>query len=206
PNFVVTLPKIMAPGQVAAAADVCALLERRLKLKPGVLRLELMIETPQSILSADGTSALRALVAAGRGRVRGAHFGTYDYTALCSITASWQHMRHQACDFARHMMQVALAPSPIHLSDSATNTLPIPLHRAAADRRLTEAEESENRAVVHRAWKLHFDDVSHSLVGGFYQGWDVHPAQLPPRYAALYAFFLSARPAATARLRNFVEK
>ena len=43
-------------------------------------------------------------------------------------------------------------------------------------------------------------------MGGFYQGWDLHPAQLPTRYAALYAFFLSARSAATARLRNFVEK
>jgi uncharacterized protein DUF6986 len=43
-------------------------------------------------------------------------------------------------------------------------------------------------------------------VNGFYQGWDLHPAQLPTRYAALYAFFLSARPAATACLRNFVEK
>ena len=206
PNFVVTVPKLLGPHHVAAVARSCKALERRLKLESGWIRLELMIETPQSILAADGTSALRALVAAGRGRVTGAHFGAYDYTALCGITASWQHMRHQACDFAKHMMQVALAQSRIHLSDSATNTLPIPLHRAAADRRLTETEERENRAVVHRAWKLHFDDVSHSLVGGFYQGWDVHPAQLPTRYAALYAFFLSARSAATARLRNFVEK
>ena len=43
-------------------------------------------------------------------------------------------------------------------------------------------------------------------MNGFYQGWDLHPAQLPTRYAAVYAFFLSARPAATARLRNFVDK
>ncbi len=60
-----------------------------------------MIETPQSILAPDGSVALRALVAAGGGRVRGAHFGIYDYTALCGITASWQHLRHLACDFAR---------------------------------------------------------------------------------------------------------
>ena len=145
-----------------------------------------MIETPQSILAADGTSALRALVAAGGGRVRGAHFGTYDYTALCGITASWQHMRHQACDFARHMMQVALAQSGVWLSDGATNVLPIPPD-------------------VHRAWKLHFDDIRHSLCNGFYQGWDLHPAQLPTRYAAVYAFFLSARPGghcAPAQLRR----
>jgi citrate lyase beta subunit len=187
PNFAVTVPKLMTPAHVSAVASACRVLERRLRLEKGSLRLELMIETPQSILAPDGTSALRALVAAGGGRVRGAHFGTYDYTALCGITASWQHMRHQACDFARHMMQIALAQSGLWLSDGATNVLPVPPD-------------------VHRAWKTHFDDVQHSLVNGYYQGWDLHPAQLPSRYAAVYAFFLSALPAATTRLRNFVEK
>jgi uncharacterized protein DUF6986 len=202
PNFVITIPKVMAPGQVAAVARAGTLLEQRLKLKSGALKLELMIETPQSILAPDGSSALRALVDAGRGRVSGAHFGTYDYTALCGITASWQHMRHEACDFAKHMMQVALAQTGVHLSDGATNIMPVPPHRPAA----TDAQRRENRELVHHAWKVHFDDVTHSLVNAFYQGWDLHPAQLPTRYAALYAFFLSARPAATARLRNFVEK
>jgi hypothetical protein len=205
PNFVVTVPKIMLAGQVTAVARACSALERRLRLKRGVIRLELMIETPQSILAPDGASALRGLVAAGEGRVAGAHFGTYDYTALCGITAAWQHMRHDACDFAKHMMQVALAQSGVKLSDGATNILPVAPHRAAAGSVLTEAEKRENREAVHRAWKVHFDDASHSLVNGFYQGWDLHPAQLPTRYAAVYAFFLSARPAATARLRNFVE-
>jgi len=206
PRFVVTVPKIMAPGHVAAAGRACAALERRLRLRTGSLELELMIETPQSILAPDGSSALRALVAAGHGRVSGAHFGTYDYTALCGITASWQHMQHAACDFAKHMMQVALAQSGVQLSDGATNIMPVAPHRATSGKPLTETQRRENRAAVHRAWKVHFDDVRHSLVNGFYQGWDLHPAQLPTRYAAVYAFFQSARPAATARLRNFVEK
>jgi citrate lyase beta subunit len=187
PHFVVTVPKLMSPAHVTAVAAACDALERRLRLPRAAIKLELMIETPQSIVAADGTSALRPLVAAGQGRVRGAHFGTYDYTALCGISAAWQHMRHQACDFAKHMMQVSLAQSGVWLSDGATNLLPIPPD-------------------VTRAWRVHFDDVQHSLVNGFYQGWDLHPAQLPTRYAALYAFFLSALPAATARLRNFVDK
>jgi hypothetical protein len=206
PNFVITIPKLMAPGQVAAVASACAVLERRLRLKKGELKLELMIETPQSILAADGTSALRALVAAGVGRVMSAHFGTYDYTALCGITASWQHMRHSACDFAKHMMQVALAQSGIRLSDGATNIMPVAPHRAAAGRALTDQQRRANVEAVHRAWKTHFDDVRHSLVNGYYQGWDLHPAQLPIRYAAVYSFFLAALPAATTRLRNFVDK
>jgi hypothetical protein len=206
PNFIVTLPKIMLAGQVTAVARTCTALEKRIGLRPGAIRLELMIETPQSILAPDGTSALRGLVAAGHGRVSGAHFGTYDYTALCGITAAWQHMRHDACDFAKHMMQVALAQSGVKLSDGATNIMPVAPHRAAAGHPLTGRQKTENIAAVHRAWKIHFDDARHSLVNGFYQGWDLHPAQLPTRYAAVYTFFLSARPAASARLRNFVEK
>jgi citrate lyase beta subunit len=205
PNFVVTVPKLMAPGQLAAVAEACAVLEKRLKLKRGSVKLELMIETPQSILAPDGTSALRALVAAGAGRVTGAHFGTYDYTALCGITAAWQHMRHQACDFAKHMMQVALAQSGVRLSDGATTIMPVPVHRGASGA-LTDAQRRENVDAIHRAWKLHYDDVQHSLVNGYYQGWDLHPAQLPSRYVAVYSFFLAALPAATARLRNFVDK
>jgi citrate lyase beta subunit len=187
PNFVVTVPKLMSPDHVAAVAAACDRLEQRFRLRRGAIKLELMIETPQSILTPEGRSALPALVRAGKGRVRGAHFGTYDYTALCGITASWQHMRHQVCDFAKHMMQVSLAQSGVWLSDGATNVLPIPPDVVAA-------------------WKMHFEDVQHSLINGFYQGWDLHPAQLPTRYAAVYAFFLSALPAATVRLRQFVDK
>jgi len=206
PTFVITVPKVMAPGHVAAVATACRRLESRLKLTSGTLRLELMIETPQSILAPDGTSALRSLVAAGGGRVVGAHFGTYDYTALCGITASWQHMRHPVCDFAKHMMQVALAQSGVRLSDGATNVMPVAPHRAAGAGALSREQKRENAESVHRAWKLHFDDAMHSLVNGYYQGWDLHPAQLPTRYAAVYAFFLSSLPAATARLRNFIDK
>ena len=206
PHFCITIPKVMTPVQVQTVARVCAVLERRHGIAAGTIKLEVMIETPQSILSDDGTSILRALVAAGGGRVRGAHFGTYDYTALLGITASSQHMRHPACDFARHMMQVSLAQSGVQLSDGGTNLMPVPVHRAAEGDVLTADQQRENDAAVHRAWKVHFDDVRHSLMNGYYQGWDLHPGQLPTRYAAVFSFFLSARPAATARLRAFVEK
>jgi citrate lyase beta subunit len=205
-SFVITIPKLLDPGQVRAVAAACTVLERRLKLARRTLKLELMIETPQSIIAADGASALRPLIAAGDGRITGAHFGTYDYTALCGITASWQHMRHRVCDFAKHMMQVALAQSGVQLSDGATNIMPVAPNRPGPGVTLTAAQRHENREAVHRAWKTHFDDVRHSLVSGYYQGWDLHPAQLPTRYAALYSFFLASLPAATARLRNFVEK
>jgi citrate lyase beta subunit len=206
-NFVVTLPKVTMPEQVAALVDVLAQLERALRLARGTLRMELMIETPQSILNDRGESNLPLLAAAGRGRVVAAHFGTYDYTASCNITAAYQHMMHPACDFAKHMMQVALAGTGLWLSDGATNIMPVPVHRAAKDGpRLTPAQREENRAAVHHAWKLHYDHVRHSLETAYYQGWDLHPAQLPTRYAAVFAFFLESLDAASARLKNFVEK
>jgi hypothetical protein len=94
----------------------------------------------------------------------------------------------------------------VWLSDGSTAVLPVPVHRAAAGATLSEAQRAANRAAVHDAWRLHFDDVRHSLAGGFYQGWDLHPAQLVTRYAALYAFFLEGIEAAGARLRNFVDR
>ena len=189
PNFVVTLPKIMAPEQVTALASACDAFEYWRGLPAGTLKFELMIETTQSVFAADGSVALPRLVGEGGGRIVAAHFGTYDYTAACSITAAHQHMGHPVCDFAKHVMQVALAGTGIWLSDGATNVMPI-----------------GSRDVVHRAWRLHAQHVRHSLVTGFYQGWDLHPAQLPSRYAAVYAFFLEGLDAASERLKNFVQK
>src|SRR5256885_576531 len=205
-NFVVTLPKITIPEQVAAIADVFDRLEPALSLASDSLKMEMMIETTQSIINHRGECNLPLLLEAARGRCTAAHFGTYDYTASCSITAAHQHMMHPACDFAKHMMQVSFAGTGIWLSDGATNIMPVGPHRASEGAALTQDQIEENRAVVHRAWKLHYDHIQHSLVGGFYHGWDLHPAQLPTRYAAVYAFFREGLDAASARLRNFVEK
>ena len=116
-------------------------------------------------------------------------------------------MRHPACDFAKHVMKVTLAGTPVQLSDGATNIMPIGPHRAAKEGpALTAQQMAENNASVHRAWKLAYDDITHSLVNGFYQGWDLHPAQLPVRYAALYSFFLGGLDSASNRLRTFMDK
>ena len=205
-NFVVTLPKITSAEQVVALADIFDLLEKQSGLAAGALKMEMMIETTQSIINSEGRINLPLLLQAARGRCIAAHFGTYDYTASCSITAAHQHMMHPACDFAKHMMQVSFAGTGIWLSDGATNIMPVAPHRATEGYALSQDQIDENRAVVHRAWKLHYDHIQHSLTGGFYQGWDLHPGQLPTRYAAVYAFFLESLDAASERLRNFVEK
>jgi hypothetical protein len=205
-GFVVTLPKITVLEQVSVFAKLLGALERELGLDDGTLRFEVMIETPQVVLGADGTSLLPRLIPAAAGRLQAAHFGTYDYTASLGITAAEQRMRHPVCDFAKHMMQVAFAGTGVWLSDGSTAILPVPVHAAKDGRTLTDAERAENRAGIHAAWRLHADDVRHSLRGGFYQGWDLHPAQLVSRYAVLYEFFLAGLDAASERLKNFVAK
>ncbi len=202
-NFVVTLPKIMAPGEVAALVAAFEALEPKLGLGRGSLKVECMVETTQSILDHDGSSMLPKLIDAAKGRMTGAHFGTYDYTASCDITAAYQAMRHPACDFAKHMMKVAYAGTGVFLSDGATTTMPVAPHKGDA---LSEEQKRENARAVHGAWRLHADDVRHSLANGFYQGWDLHPAQLPSRYGTVYAFFLRSLPATVDRLKNFINK
>ena len=202
-NFVVTLPKVTVPEQVTTLVNLLDAMESRHGLQASSLKLELMIETTQSIIDSSGTFAIPKLLESAQGRARGLHFGVYDYTASCNITAEHQTMVHPACDFARHVMQVTAAGRGVMLSDGATNIMPIPRHRGST---LSAQQSGENRAAVHRAMRLHFEHVQRSLANAYYQGWDLHPGQLPTRYAAVYAFFLQSFEPAAARLRNFIEK
>jgi citrate lyase beta subunit len=188
-HFVVTLPKITSPDQVCTLVDALG--------RHPAAGIELMIETPESVLN------LRELVKAAQGRAVAAHFGPYDYTASLGITSAHQTLNHAACDFARNMIQITLAGSGLGLSDGPTTHLPIPPHRGES---LSAVHQQENRKTVHRAWKLHYENVRRALGNGYYQGWDLHPAQLVPRYAAVYAFFLEDLEHSAARLRNFLEK
>jgi hypothetical protein len=143
------------------------------------------------------------ILRASEGRCIAAHFGTYDYTASCGITARYQTMAHPVCDFAHHMTKVALAGTGIFLSDGATNVMPIGPHRGDS---LSFLQLKENQEAVHQAWQTGYTHTTHSLINGFYQGWDLNPAQLPMRYAATYHFFLSSYEEALFRLRTFVER
>jgi citrate lyase beta subunit len=202
-NWIVTLPKITVIEQVTFFVKVLKQLEFRLDLEEGSLTFEAMVETPQIILDSRGRSLLPSIYEEAEGRLSAAHFGTYDYTAGCNITAAYQRMRHPACEFAKNVMQVAFAGTGVWLSDGSTTVMPVPVHKGDS---ITDEQRAENVAGVHAAWKLHYDDVRHSLSGGFYQGWDLHPAQLVSRYGALYSFFLEGIDAAGVRLKNFVDK
>ena len=86
-------------------------------------------------------------------------------------------------------MQVAAAGTGVRLSDGSSNVVP---------------EGSAEQ--VTRAWQQHARLVRRSLERGYYQGWDLHPAQLASRYAATFGFFTDGLATAAARLRGYLER
>jgi citrate lyase beta subunit len=202
-NFVVTLPKVTLAEQPRTLAILLDLIERRHGLPPESLRIEIMVEATQALFGADGRSPLRDFLDACQGRCVGAHFGTYDFTASCNITAAYQTMAHPMCDLAKGLMLLAFAGTGVFLSDGATNVMPIGPHKGHS---LSASQVKENRAAVHRAWQIAHGHIRHSLRSGFYQGWDLHAAQLPVRYAACFSFFLEGFAQAAERLRNFMDR
>ena len=96
-------------------------------------------------------------------------------------------MEHPVADYAKAVMQVAAAGTGVFVSDGSTNILPV-----------------GDDAAVRRGWSLHADSSVGRLERGYYQGWDLHPAQLPTRYAATYAFYREGLPEAVTRLRAYL--
>ncbi len=187
-GFVVTLPKVTSVEQVEAMVHVSQRLEAALSLT-APLRFEIQVETPQAVLGPDGTALVARMVHAAAGRCTGLHYGTYDYSASTGIAAAQQSMEHPVADHAKAVMQVAAAGTGVRLSDGSTNVLPVGDAQAVAS-----------------AWALHHRLVRRSLERGYYQGWDLHPAQLPTRYAAVFAFYRGGFASASTRLRHYVER
>ncbi len=188
-GFVVTLPKVTAVEQVDAMVHACGRLEEALGLPEGRLGFEIQVETPQSILGPDGTALVARMIHASERRCTALHYGTYDYSAFCGIAAEYQSMEHPAADHAKLVMQAAAAGTGVRLSDGSTNILPV-----------------GDDSAVRRGWELHTRLVRRSLERGYYQGWDLHPAQLPTRFAATYAFYRDGFAGAADRLRRYLER
>jgi hypothetical protein len=184
-----TLPKVTDVDQVNAFADVCAALESAHSLPEGTLRFEVQIEVPQAVVAADGTAAVARMVHAGRGRVNGLHYGTYDFSAAAGIAAPYQSLEHPIADHAKSVLLLAAAGTGVAISDGSTNILPVGAPTQ-----------------IESAWRLHARLVRRSLERGFYQGWDLHPLQLVTRFAATYAFYREGMPSACDRLRVYLDR
>ncbi|MFI5691820.1 DUF6986 family protein [Kribbella sp. NPDC051586] len=182
-GFVITLPKVTSVEQVEAMVLVLETIEQQYGLP--LLKFEIQVETPQAILGADGTALIARMVKSGGDRVTGLHYGTYDYSASLGVAAAYQSMEHPVADHAKDVMQLAAAGTGVFVSDGSTNVLPV-------------------GDAVHDAWRLHFRLVRRSLARGIYQGWDMHPAQLPTRFAATYLFYREGFDQAARRLRAYL--
>jgi len=186
-GFVVTLPKVTTIEQVAGMVEACARLERAYGLDDRRLRFEIQVETPQAILGVDGEAPIARWIQEADGRCSGLHFGTYDYTAALGIAAAYQSMEHPVADHAKAVMALAAAGTRVRISDGSTNVIPV-----------------GDEAAVHAAWALHARLVRRHLERGFYQGWDLHPAQLPTRYLSTYLFFRDGLEDVLQRLHRYV--
>lgn len=199
-NFVITQPKVFITEHVECLVDVLEELETQHGLKSGSLKIEIMIELTQTVINHNGISPMWGFIEAAKGRCRGVHFGTYDYTASCDIIAQMQTMDNPTCDFVKHVMQVSLMRTNVMLSDGSTNIMPVPIYPQPEN----SAQVVANLQSVHAAWQLQFKHIFHSLRTGYYQGWDLHPGQIIVRYVACYAFFLQAFNSMSERMQNFI--
>ncbi|MEU8585970.1 aldolase/citrate lyase family protein [Streptomyces sp. NPDC048664] len=188
-GLVLTLPKVTYAEQVAAMARLLEGFEEAHGLAPGRIGFEIQIETSQAILAADGTATVARMIQAARGRARGLHYGTFDYSACLGVSAAHQAADHPAADHAKAVMQVAAAGTGVRVSDGSTNVLPVgPTHK------------------VHDAWRLHYGLTRRALARAYYQGWDMHPGHLPTRYAAVFAFYREGFEQAAARLIRYAHR
>ena len=185
-GFVLTLPKVTSRAQITVFCTVLTQLEQAHLLDPGSLRFEIQVETPQTVLGADGTVPVAQMIHAAGGRVSGLHFGTYDYTASLGILAAHQNLRHPVADFAKSVMLLAAAETGVRVSDGSDNQVPV-----------------GDAATVGQRWDRHADGVTRALRQGIGQGWDLHPAQLPTRFAATFAFYRAGWREAAVRLGDY---
>ncbi|MFD4985101.1 DUF6986 family protein [Streptomyces sp. NPDC058374] len=188
-GLVLTLPKVTYAAQVTAMARLLESFEKTHGLDAGRLGFEIQIETSQSILGPDGTATVARMIDAAEGRATGLHYGTFDYSACLGVAAAHQASDHPAADHAKAVMQVAAAGTGVRVSDGSTNVLPV-----------------GPTAKVHDAWRLHYGLTRRALARAYYQGWDMHPAHIPTRYAAVFAFYRESFEQAAARLAAYANR
>jgi citrate lyase beta subunit len=170
PGFVITLPKVSAVAQVEAMVDLCERLEAAHDLAEGTLRFELEIETASAVLGPDGVATVAVLVRASAGRCVGLRYAM-------GVTVGPSDRDHPTGDYTRAVLQLTATGAGVRLSDGPISVLPV-----------GDTEE------VRTAWDLHAYLVRRSLERGYFQGADVHPAQLPTRFGATFAYLRAAAP------------
>ena len=187
-GLVLTLPKVTFPQQVTAFVRLAEEFEKCARTAGGTPELRGAGGDPAAHPGPRRHRPVARLTHAVPGRITGLHYGTYDYSASLQISADTSPWNIPSRTTPRKSCSSPPAGTGIRLSDGSTNVFPVGAARGT------------------QAWQLHCRLVRRSLERGYYQGWDLHPAQLPSRFAATYAFYRQGLPAAAARLRNYVDQ
>jgi hypothetical protein len=183
PGFVITVPNLSTPEQVEGLVILCGQLETAHGLPEDSLRFEIQIDTPTAILGSDGVATVALLIRAAAGRCVGLLHGPQQYSTGAGIATVLGGQEHPATHHAKAVLQTAVAGSGLRLVDGPSRVLPV-----------------GDTTAVQAAWEVHAQQVRRSLDHGFDRGWDLHPAQLPTRFGATFAFFREAAPDAADRL------
>ena len=199
--FRVTLPKVTQLQELAMAARALERLETDHDLPARSFVLEAMVESPDALLDREGRVPIALWASVSRGRLAAMHFGAFDYTASLGVPARSQSLDHPSCLYVRSVIGLAAARSDLEVSDGPFLEIPIGPHRDAA---LGSAEDRENREVVHRAFRHHAERVRRQLAEGYPQGWDIHPAQIVSRRAAVLTSYVEGRDNVLRRLDTFL--
>jgi hypothetical protein len=186
-NFSVTLTR--GVQDIAALDAFLSEFEKQHNLDPASVKTTLAVHSPRAVVDDDGRIVLSKLAEAAGGRCISAHLDGDSFLSELNVPAAHRHARHEACNFARQIMHLVLSPLGIGLSDSIMPS--------------TALSPDTDFQIVHRAWREHFNGVTYSLIGGFYQGWDADAVLLPARYAAVFSFFMEAKDAQATRFRGF---
>jgi citrate lyase beta subunit len=196
-HLIITLPKVTNAEQVATLVEILDGYEKEHHLGHGFFSIELVVETPSAFLGTDGTIPLASFLHSSAGRCRSLHFGVYDFTSSLGIGSAGQSIDHLACDFARIWMQIAASLAPnITVSDGIISRLPL----------VPKENTQDAREQFESAWRYNYQQMMRSLANGYYQGWDLHPCQLPIRHIANTVFVLREFEGAVNRLKTFVAR
>lgn len=202
--FIVTAPKIESPVEAKILNRALTEIEQKFNLPANSVYADLMIESPSAVISGGKLNIGNIIDAAGE-RCLAINIGIYDFTSMLGVAAQSQEYKHPFAGLLRLLLKMEIVQKRIYLSDGATHILPVEIYGKEKDSaHPNDALRSANRDAIHKAWRLAYNNNLHSLYYGIYQGWDLHPYQLIPRYVALYKYFLNDLSNSIERMKNFL--
>ncbi|MCZ2356157.1 MAG: hypothetical protein LC115_05620 [Bacteroidia bacterium] len=190
-NFVITLPKIKELAEIQLLTNLLDEAEETYNQR---FEVELMLETPE-VLSAELNTWLRTTDS----RCSALHLGVYDLLSALGIPSDYQATNHEIC---HQVLLKALSVSSgknVRVSTGAALQLAIPPHSDPQN----DIQQHENKQFITNSWRKLADYHLDSLRMGVFQGWDLHPNQIPIRIAVYHAFFQKHFSGMMLRLQNF---